>query len=346
MKHDEQILRELYRSGDEGVCANFLATKIGTSCAALWKRIEELRRIGFEILTNRINTNQIDAGHSDHYRLLSSPDLLFGEDLMARIHSPKIHSPKILGRQIQVFRETASTNEIAQRLGKDGVAEGVIIFSEHQTRGRGRLGRHWTSARGKGILMSVLLRPQLRPSQAARLTIIAATAVSRAMKCIANVSPSIKWPNDVMFKGRKLAGILTEMHAESGQIRYLVLGIGINVNQKNEDIPEHLRSTAASLKMICAHSIHRATLATAIIEALDADYQKLLCGDFPKLIHEWETRCETLGKIISVHFGNRHIEGCAETIDADGALLVRTASGQRIRVSASEVSIRSNKRQS
>lgn len=274
MKGDADILRELYQS-KKGVSIKSLAEKKGMSITTLWARIEELKRIGFKIISS---PNSV-------CRLLSSPDLLIGEDLMARIHSKmhsrihsKIHSEQIIGRQIQVFRETSSTNEIAERLGKDGVPEGVIVISEHQTRGRGRLGRRWQSSKGKGILMSVLLRPSLSPPQATRLTIIGATAISRAIQRLSGLSPSIKWPNDVMLKGKKVAGILTEMNAEAGKVQYLVLGMGLNVNQTRDDFPN--LHTATSLRIILDRPIHRARLAAEIIEELDADYRRMLQGDF------------------------------------------------------------------
>ncbi len=324
MTSDAKILRELYRVGDGGISGALLAERMEVSRAAIWARIEELRKLGFEI----------EASPHHGYRLLQSPDLLIGDDLMARLNSVQT-----IGRQIQVFRETASTNELAERLGRDGVDEGAVVISEFQTKGRGRLGRRWVSPGGKGLLMSVLLRPALRPPEATRLTALGAIAVVRAIERCTALRPSIKWPNDVMLGSGKLAGILTEMNAETDRVRYLILGIGLNLNQTEPDFPPELHDISSSLKMETGETVDRAILTAAVIEELDRYYGKIQAGAFSDVAAEWQQSCSTLGCQVSVRFGEGLVCGLAEGIDDDGALLVRTASGIVQRITGGDVSL-------
>jgi BirA family biotin operon repressor/biotin-[acetyl-CoA-carboxylase] ligase len=324
MTRDTKILRELYRVAESGISGAALAERMGVSRAAIWSRIDELRKVGFEI----------DASPHLGYRLVNSPDRLFGDDLMARLPEGIV-----IGRQIQVFKETASTNEIAERLGRDGVEEGAVVLSEFQSKGRGRLGRTWYSPGGKGILMSVLLRPALRPPEVTRLTVIGATAVVRAIERCTTVRPSIKWPNDVMMGSRKLAGILTEMNAEPDRVRYVVVGIGLNVNQAKEDFPSELDGVSGSLSLESGVTVDRAALAAAMIEELDRDYHRVINGGFPDVAAEWQSKCGTLGCEVLVQFGDSVVEGMAEAIDEDGALLVRTGTGVIQRITGGDVSL-------
>src|SRR4029079_7934207 len=140
------------------------------------------------------------------YQLVAVPDVLHADDLLSLVHGNKI-----VGRDIRVFEETGSTNDVIEKLARDGVKEGVVVFAESQTQGRGRLGRKWMSPAHKGLWFSVLLRPDLRPQQATQLTVAAATALARGIRNETGLQPEIKWPNDLLIRGKKVAGILTEL---------------------------------------------------------------------------------------------------------------------------------------
>lgn len=316
------MLRALYQAGVEGISANSLAAKTGADQASIRSRIQEWRRIGF----------QIEASPRFGYRLLETPHRLLGEDIAARLGPVKV-----VGRQIQVFQETSSTNEVAARLAGDGVAEGAVVFAEHQSRGRGRLGRAWFGATGKSVLMSLLLRPLLRPPEAARLTIIGAVAIARAVEKLTTIRPSIKWPNDVIVGEKKLAGILTEMRAEPDRIHHIVLGIGLNVNQTKTDFPEELRWRCSSFQVLTGQMWNRAEVAAALLKELDRDYQRMKEGRFAATVAEWQSRCATLGRQVAVQFGKSTLHGRAEAIDGDGALLLRTDSGLLKRILGGDV---------
>jgi len=228
------------------------------------------------------------------------------DDLRARLET------KVIGREILVFEETTSTNDAIMRMTQ--AREGLVVFAESQTKGRGRHGRSWASARGKGLWFSVLLRPKF---PLPRLTVAASVAVAR----VAGLDAKIKWPNDVTLDGRKLAGILTETRNDVA-----ILGIGLNVNCCDEDFPIELRKVATGLS--CTD---RPEMAARLLIELDVVYAQA-ADDFLTISAEWARLCTTLGKQIVVRMGEHRIEGHAQALDEDGALLIRRDNGQIERV--------------
>ena len=320
---DAKILSAL-RANLDGVSGAQLAEQLAISRAAVWARIEELRHAGYEI----------EAGPHFGYRLVSSPDALHADDLLARLGKTKV-----VGRDIRVFEETTSTNDVMEKLARDGVKEGVVVFAESQTKGRGRLGRKWMSPTHKGLWFSILLRPELSPQETTQLTVASATAVRRAIKTVTGLSAEIKWPNDLLIGGKKVVGILTEMSAEVDRVRHVILGIGVDVNQDANEFPPELRKIATSLKIEAGEEFSRAELATEIMRELDVDYARICGGQFAQLADEWETGCLTIGKKVSVQMGTRFVRGQAEALDDDGALLVRTEHGHLERIIGGDVTL-------
>jgi len=323
MTTDAKILSAL-RANPEGVSGAQLAEQLAMSRAAIWSRIEELRQAGYEI----------EAGPHFGYRLVSSPDALHADDLLARLGKTKV-----IGRDIRVFEETTSTNDVIEKLARDRVKEGAVVFAESQTRGRGRLGRKWMSPTHKGLWFSVLLRPKLSPQETTQLTVASATALRRAIRNVTGLSADIKWPNDLLVGGKKIVGILTEMSAEVDRVRHVILGIGVDVNQDAAEFAPELRKTATSLKIELGEEISRAELATEILRELDTDYARICGGKFPQVADEWEAGCATIGQKVSVQMGVRMIRGCAESLDDDGALLVRTEHGHLERIIGGDVAL-------
>ena len=324
MTTDAKILTAL-RANPDGVSGAQLAEQLAISRAAVWSRIEELRQAGYDI----------EAGPHFGYRLVSAPDALHADDLLARLSGARI-----IGRDIQVFEETTSTNDVVEKLARDGVREGVVVFAESQTKGRGRLGRVWMSPTHKGLWFSILLRPELRPQAATQLTIASATALRRAVKSVTGILADIKWPNDLLINGKKVAGILTEMSAEPDRVRHIILGIGVDVNLEAKEFPPELRKIATSLRIESGEFISRAELATAILQELEKDYARICGGKFPAVADEWEAGCGTIGKDVSVQMGVQQVRGRAEALDDDGALLVRTEHGHLERVIGGDVTLK------
>ena len=323
MTTDTKILSAL-RAHPGGVSGAQLAGQLDISRAAIWARMEELRKVGYDI----------EASPHFGYKLVGSPNALHADDLLARLGKTRV-----VGRDIQVFEQTTSTNDVIEKLARDGVKEGAVVFAESQTRGRGRLGRKWISPTRKGLWFSVLLRPSVSPQETTQLTVASATALRRAIKTVTGLSAEIKWPNDLLLGGKKVAGILTEMSAEVDRVQHIILGIGVDVNQDANEFPAELRGIATSLKIEAGEAISRAGLATEMLRELDADYTRIGAGKFPQLADEWEAGCATIGKNVSVQMGARLIRGRAEALDDDGALLVRTEHGHLERVIGGDVTL-------
>lgn len=323
MTVDAQILTALRSAGEDSVSGADLSDKLGITRAAVWARIEELRTLGYEI----------EASPHQGYKLRGVPDVLHRDDLLSLVRGTRV-----IGRDIHVFQETSSTNDVVERLARDGVAQGAVVFAEAQTKGRGRLGRKWISPPGKGLWFSLLLRPELRPQNATQLTIVAATALARAFRAC-DLLPAIKWPNDILVGERKLAGVLTELAAEIDRIRYVILGIGINVNSTASDFPPELRALATSVRIETGAPVRRAELAAAILRELDFDYDRLCRGEFNSIADEWARQCATLGRRVSIRIGDRVVHGEAEALDESGALLVRTDHGHLERIVGGDVTL-------
>ena len=322
MTLDAQILSALRQAGESGVGHATLALNVRQELHVVTERIEELRRLGYDIeFTPHLG-----------FRLRGVPDLLHADDLISRLSHPRI-----IGRDIRVFHETSSTNDVVEKLARDGVREGVVVFAESQTKGRGRLGRRWLSPAGQGLWFSVLLRPNLPPASVTQLTIASATAVARAISRQTGLTPQIKWPNDILLGGKKVVGILTELSAELDQVRHVILGVGVDVNLTA--FPMEISEVATSLALTAGRPFPRAEIATAILQELETDYARVGQGDFAILAEEWERQCVTLGHRVQIHIGDRVLSGRAESLDTDGALLLRSDYGHLERIVGGDVRI-------
>jgi BirA family biotin operon repressor/biotin-[acetyl-CoA-carboxylase] ligase len=316
------ILEAFYQAAGQFVQVDDLGRLLKLSSSAVTTEIAELEKLGYIIETHP---------HFG-YRLLGTPDRLTADDIKARLKTG------VIGSEILVFEETASTNDVVEHLAKSGAREGLVVFAESQTRGRGRRGRAWASPRGKGLWFSVLLRPPLPPSAASRITVAASVAVVRAVREVCRVDARIKWPNDVIIGDKKLGGILTELRVEADEILMAILGVGIDVNCEQSDFPNDLARIATSLKLETGRSQDRVALAARVLTALN-EYYQLALTDFEAVADEWAELCTTLGRHIVVTMGPRRIEGFAQALDSDGALLVRCDSGQMERILGGDLAV-------
>ena len=239
------------------------------------------------------------------------------------------------------FDSIGSTNTRAKELAAQGAPHGTVLIADHQTGGRGRLGRSFLSPAGTGIYLSVILRPGCPPMELMHLTCAAAVAMCDAVERAVGFRPGIKWTNDLVYQGRKLAGILTELSiAPGGLVDYAVVGVGINCCQRPEDFPEELRAMAGSLAMATGKPIDRAQVAAAMIDALCRMDQQLLTGN-DALLDRYRASCVTLGKDVSLLKADGSVRyGRALDIDGDGALVVRFSDGSLETVNSGEISVR------
>ncbi len=296
-----------------------LAGELGLSRTAVWKRINRLKALGYEI----------EGSPRRGYRLLAVPDRLLPEEIYPDLKTHRIKGP------VFHYDSLASTNDLAKELGARDFPEGAVVVAEGQSGGRGRLGRDWDSPPSVGLYVSVLLRPPLPPWELPQITLTAAVAVVKAVERAAGVTPGIKWPNDLLLEGKKLGGILTEMETESDRIRYLVVGLGLNVN--NLQFPGELQDTATSLALTQGRSFSRVAILKAWLEEFDSLYRRFLSHEFPGILEEWKRYEVTLGRMVTVRQGSRTIQGQALEVAPDGALILKTLAGETVRVTSGEI---------
>ncbi len=247
----------------------------------------------------------------------------------------------LIGRPLQVLGEVGSTNDVVMSAGRAGAPEGLAVLADRQTAGRGRRGRSWASPAGVGLYTSILLRPGRPPGRVSLLTLVAGLAVAEAIQEVAGLDPRLKWPNDILVGGRKLAGILCELTSTDASVSYVALGIGINVNHGSRDLPEELSSEATTLSLATGRTIPRGDLASALYNALDRWYAAFCEGRTEAILALARQRSATLGRPVAVQGEDGQWRGLAVDLDDDGALLVQEDGGSLRRVVASEVSIRS-----
>jgi BirA family biotin operon repressor/biotin-[acetyl-CoA-carboxylase] ligase len=242
-----------------------------------------------------------------------------------------------LGKKIHYFTELDSTNSHARRLAEQGVQEGEVVIAESQTQGRGRLGRPWVSPPYVNLYLSVILRPKLPPIDAPQITLMAAVALAEALAAFIPVFPAIKWPNDILAGGKKLAGVLTESACHGEQIDFVILGIGVNINYRVESMPDAIQKRATSMISFTGTNVSRESVVRRLIQDLDRCYGELEEMGFQTVAPRWEARFELRGKKVRVEMTDRIIIGTARGIDRDGALLVEDGRGEVQRVVAGDV---------
>ena len=320
----EQILALLRARGGSYVSGEAMSRALGVSRAAVWKGVEALRREGCEI----------SSAPRRGYRLESGPSRLTAWEL-----EPKLRG-LTLGREVVCLETVDSTSSEVKRRAQAGAAEGLVVVSEEQTQGRGRRGNGFSSPKGKGLYLSVLLRPGVSLAELNTLTARAAVAVCRGIEAACGAQAGIKWTNDLVLGGKKLCGILTELEleVESGALGYVVLGVGINVSQSREDFSPELEEVATSLALE-GHAADRAALAAAVLGALDGMY-RVFPGEGEAYWAEYRARCVTLGREVLILGRGEPETAFAEDLNADFSLLIRRPDGRREAVSAGEVSVR------
>ena len=320
LRQDAIVLALLLECADDFVAGGVLCDKLDVPRAELLKRIDSLRARGYVIHTR--------GGLG--YRLVEIPDQL-GEAQIA----PLLASGE-LGRKIHHFEELESTNDEAHRLAEAGALHGEVVVADFQTRGRGRRGRSWVAPRGKAVTFSVVLRPAIPPVRAPEITIAAAVAAAGAAREMGAASARIKWPNDVECKGRKIAGLLTELRAEPDRVRHAVLGVGFNVSLQMHDFPEELRPVATSLLLETGERQPRPLVCARLLEHVEEWLSLHETEGFGPVADRWRELSSTLGRKVRIT-GADPIEGDAVDLAEDGALLVRTARGALVRVLAGDV---------
>ena len=243
---------------------------------------------------------------------------------------------KLIGQSIIYHDTISSTMDAAKQAIGQGAAEGTVVVADHQTAGRGRLSREWLSVPGGGILLSIILYPELEILH--RLTMAASLAVARSIKTVAGLQPAIKWPNDVLLQGRKVSGVLSESDVSEGSVTHAIVGIALNVNLDTATMPD-IADTATSLKQVLGREVPRQQVLISLLQEFEMLYLKLRNGE--SIQREWLQRLETLGKNVSVRCGDEVQDGYAESVDEEGNLIIRRPDGRLVTVAAGDVTLQS-----
>ena len=242
-----------------------------------------------------------------------------------------------MGRTIYYYQQLESTNLTAFKIAERGTREGTVVLAEHQVRGRGRGSRLWSSPAGLGVYCSIVLQPALSPDKMQLITAMTAVAVAKAVAENVGLSPSIKWPNDILVNGKKVAGILLESKSSTTRLRYVVVGIGINANQTSRDFPKEFRHRASSLRIEKGRLIERCGLINKMFVEMEDLYETIQQGNSAKVLDQWRNLSNTVGQHVRVVQGKNVIEGTAVDIDETGALVVRTRQGSLTGIHAGDV---------
>ena len=313
---NEEILNILKSDSSGYTSGEWLCEKLGVSRSAIWKHIETLRALGYEI----------EAVPHQGYRLAVCPDKLIPEELKWGLKATTI------GRKVLSYDIVPSTNDIAFDLAKKGLEEGTVIVADGQTHGKGRLGRHWNSPKGKGIYLSMILRPALPPQGISKLTLLASLSVARAVKSLTNLEPQVRWPNDILIKGKKLSGILTEMSAEQDRLNFVIVGIGMNINSSQELLPPE----ATSIRLETGEKQSRVKFAQKLFEEFETIYRDFKEGKTARWMEECRELSSILGSRVRIDAPNPK-EGYALDLDEEGALVLRLDNGFTERLLAGDV---------
>lgn len=242
-----------------------------------------------------------------------------------------------LGRGlIHCYKTIDSTNNEAKQLAHAGAPEGTIVLAESQHKGKGRMGRTWVSPQGGGIYLSVVLRPRILPEEVQKLTLVAAVALAFTLRHFGIIS-HIKWPNDILVNGKKVAGILMELTTKAKLIDFVIVGIGVNVNTSMDELPLSIRNLATSINMFTDQPVQRREIIQVLLLQLERWYEQFLTGSFEMVLEAWKQLSNTLGARVTVILSDAKLKGVAEAVDSHGSLMVRDGNGKLHKVIAGDV---------
>lgn len=317
-----EVLKML-KNSDDFISGEKISDEFNMTRAGIWKYINMLKEDGYNI----------ESVPRKGYRLISSPDILTLEEIEEYL------STDYIGRTIYYYDSIDSTNKKAKEIAIEE-NEGTVIVAEEQIQGKGRMGRTWVSPKGKGIWMSIILKPKVEPMKVARITLLGAAAVHKALANM-NIKAEIKWPNDILMQDKKISGILTEMSGELNMINYVIMGIGINANLDNNDIPEELRQKATSIRISEGKEINRKQLLANILNIFEELYTDFIQNDnITNAIDICRKNSALIGKKVRVIKGEDIRLGKALDINEQGQLVVEFEDGVVENIYSGEVSVR------
>jgi BirA family biotin operon repressor/biotin-[acetyl-CoA-carboxylase] ligase len=321
---EEKILRLLRENASAFLSGEEIAQRLKVTRTTVWKRVKHLRTQSYVI----------EASTRSGYRLIRSPDLLTPSEIKPFLKTKKF------GRVIHYFQTVDSTNSKAYQLALGGAKEGELVIAESQESGRGRLGRHWFSPPFLNLYLSVILRPGIPPQQASVITLMAAVATADAIRKFTGILPLIKWPNDILLRGRKVAGLLNEIHSEIDRIHFIILGMGVNLNVDGKMFPKEVRTPATSLKEETGQTVSRKAFLQLLLQELEGWYTIFVKEGAAVILKAWRDQAQIKGRRVKIHSFGETLVGVAVDVDSDGALILESAEGERKRVVAGDIEYR------
>jgi len=260
-----------------------------------------------------------------------------GFDLLSEDKIKSVIKTELFAKRIYAFWSVGSTNEFAYARAAQGEAEGTLVIAEQQLRGRGRKSRLWDSPFNKGLWFSLILCPQLPAARAGLVPYLAGLSVAEAIENFIGLKPEVKWPNDLLLNGKKFCGILSEVEFQNGQIKFIILGIGINVNHTKEDFPEELRAQATSLRIESDLRLDRSELLAEVMLQLENNYNDMKLNGFADIIAKWKKRCPQLGQQVVIVQDDEKYQGIFEDLNDEGCLLLQTPDGELKKIVAGDM---------
>lgn len=300
-----EVLRYL-RESDGFISGDRISGRLGVSRTAVWKYMNQLERYGYNI----------DKSKGKGYHLAGTPDRLYGWEI------DRYRKTDVIGRRIIHRDKIDSTNSLAFKQALAGEPEGTCVVAESQEKGKGRLGRKWSSPAGKNIYFSVILRPAIHPSTVYPITFLSSLAVSDTIGELTGLEASLKWPNDVLLHDRKISGTLLELSTEADMVRFVIIGIGLNVNLEPKDMDQEIKARATSLSMAAKKTFERPRVCGILMSNLERYYNLFREDGEMAICDIWEEKARIRGKRLEINQMGESYKGIARGIDRDGAILL------------------------
>ncbi|MFK5953560.1 MAG: biotin--[acetyl-CoA-carboxylase] ligase [Desulfobacterium sp.] len=322
MGNRETLLELLKSEKSCWISGEIMRQSLGISRNAVSKHIRVLRDKGYKI----------ESSTKKGYRLDMPQDLIIPEEILDGLNT------RVFGRQeILCFKETDSTNSQARVLADGGAREGTLVLAESQTLGRGRKGRTWFSPKGEGLFISMVLRPLMSPMDSSRLTLLAAVALAEALMDSTGLEIRIKWPNDLLCNGRKVAGILTELSTDMDAVNHVIIGLGLNVNTPRKSFPVDLREKASSLLVESGRYHSRCKITQLFLERFEDHYDALVNQGFPQLLSRWKALSDSIGQKVRVEMIDKSLTGIIQDVDSNAFLILEDEKGVRHSILSGDV---------
>ncbi|MBU4185830.1 MAG: biotin--[acetyl-CoA-carboxylase] ligase [Proteobacteria bacterium] len=320
----DKLLLFLKKNQGSWVSGELISNNLSVSRAAIWKHIQKLKEEGYVI----------ESASKKGYLLSESSDPITADEIRQGL------STKVFGKKNIIYlNETDSTNTRAKELAAQGAPEGTLVIAEKQTNGRGRRGRSWFSPPGGGIYFSLILRPVISPTETPRITLMTAVVAAETLISLVKLKLRIKWPNDILVNGKKLAGILTEISTEMDAVNYIIVGLGLNVNTRFEKFPQEIKENATSILIETGKQFPRVKLIQHYLKLYEIFYDMFKNNDFEPIMNRWRELADIIGKQIKVDvIGKTHI-GKVIDVDNDGVLILKDDQGRLQRIFSGDVTL-------